>query len=197
MEGKRNNKIKSGFLPQEHLIFHRPQFSLVQFSCSVVSDSLWPHESQHARPPCPSPTPGVHPNSCPSSRWCHPAISSSVVPFSSTPPIPPSIRVFSNESTLARILKVHGERDLIRLLQVCLNVGVPRKCNRNLWQCIWPVNSVCELETEGESGPGVTPGPSEAATGGRATRDHRPFSFYSTACSLSPLTFVHHKRSIY
>ena len=57
----------------------------VQFSRSVVSDSLWPHESQHARPPCPSPTPRVHSNSCPSSQWCHPAISSSVVPFSSTP----------------------------------------------------------------------------------------------------------------
>ena len=49
------------------------------------SDSLRPHESQHARPPCPSPTPGVYPNSCPSSRWCHPAISSSVIPFSSCP----------------------------------------------------------------------------------------------------------------
>ena len=58
---------------------------MVQFSCSVVSDSLWPHELQHARPLCPSPTPGVHPNSCPLSRWCHPAISSSVVPFSSYP----------------------------------------------------------------------------------------------------------------
>ena len=57
----------------------------VQFSRSVMSDSLWPHESQHARPPCPSPTPGVHPNSCPSSQWCHPAISFSVVPFSSCP----------------------------------------------------------------------------------------------------------------
>ena len=75
------------------------QFSSVQFSCSVVSDSLWPHESQHARPPCPSPTPGVHPNSCPSSRWCHPAIWSSVVPFCSCPQ---SLKasVFSNESTL-------------------------------------------------------------------------------------------------
>ena len=60
-------------------------FSSVQFSHSVVSDSLWPHESQHARPPCPSPTPGVHPNPCPSSRWCHPTISSSVVPFFSCP----------------------------------------------------------------------------------------------------------------
>ena len=57
----------------------------VQFSCSVMSVSLWPHESQYARPPCPSPTPGVHSNSCLSSRWCHPAISSSVVPFSSCP----------------------------------------------------------------------------------------------------------------
>ena len=57
----------------------------VQFSYSVVSRSLQPHESQHARPPCPSPTPGVHPDSCPSSQWCHPAISFSVVPFSSCP----------------------------------------------------------------------------------------------------------------
>ena len=65
-----------------------------------MSNSLRPRESQHARPPCPLPTPGVHSNSCPSSRWCHPAISSSVVPFSSCPPVPPSIRVFSNESTL-------------------------------------------------------------------------------------------------
>ena len=60
-------------------------FISVQFSCSVVSDSLQPHESQHARPPCPSPAPGVHSDSRPSSQWCHPAISSSVVPFSSCP----------------------------------------------------------------------------------------------------------------
>ena len=73
--------------------------SLVQFSCSVVSDSLRPHESQHARPPCPSPTSRVHSDSRPSSQWCHPAISSSV-PLLLLPPIPPSIRVFSNESTL-------------------------------------------------------------------------------------------------
>ena len=61
------------------------QSSSVQFSLSVVSDSLRPRELQHTRPPCPSPTPGVHSNSCPLSRWCHPAISSSVVPFSSCP----------------------------------------------------------------------------------------------------------------
>ena len=66
-------------------IFFNSLFSSVQFSCSVVSDSLWPHESQHARPPCPSPTPGVHPDLRPTSQWCHPAISSSVVPFSSFP----------------------------------------------------------------------------------------------------------------
>jgi len=75
------------------------QFSSVQFSCSVVSDSLWPHESQHARTPCPSPTLGVHPNSCPLSWWCHPAISSSVLPFSSFPQFLPAW-VFSNVSTL-------------------------------------------------------------------------------------------------
>ena len=57
--------------------------SSVQFSCSVMSDSLQPCESQHTRPPCPSPIPGVYSNPCPSSRWCHPAISSSVIPFSS------------------------------------------------------------------------------------------------------------------
>ena len=72
----------------------------VQFSRTVVSESLWLHELQHARPTCPSPTLRVHSNSCTSSRWCHPAISSFVVPFYSCPPIPPSIRVFSNESTL-------------------------------------------------------------------------------------------------
>ena len=71
----------------------------VQFSRSVVSNSLRPHELQHARPPCPSPTPGVHPNPCPSSPWCHPAISSSVVPFSSCPQSLPAW-VFSYESTL-------------------------------------------------------------------------------------------------
>ena len=66
----------------------------VQFSCSVVSDSLWPHELQHARPPCPTPTPRVHSNSCPPSRWCHPAISSSVIPFSSCPQSLPASESF-------------------------------------------------------------------------------------------------------
>ena len=66
-------------------------FSSVQFSHSVMSDFLRPHEMQHARPPCPTPTPAVHSNSSPSSRWCHLAISSSIVPFSSCPqPLPAS-----------------------------------------------------------------------------------------------------------
>ena len=65
-----------------------------QISCSVVSDSLRPHELQHARPPCPSPTPGVHSDSCPSSQWCHPAISPSVVLFSSCPQSLPATESF-------------------------------------------------------------------------------------------------------
>ena len=69
-------------------------FYSFHFSRSVMSDSLRPHESQHIRPPCPSLTPGVHPNSCPSSRWCHPAISSSVVPFSSCCPSLPASESF-------------------------------------------------------------------------------------------------------
>ena len=74
--------------------------SSVQFSCSVVSNSLRPHELQHARPPYPWPTPGVHSNSHPSSRWCQPAISSSGVPFSSCPQSLPASEFFSSESTL-------------------------------------------------------------------------------------------------
>ena len=81
------------FIPNENLSFMNPGLSLfflaifssVQFSHSVMPDCLQPHESQHTRSPCPSATPGVHPNSCASRRWCHPAISSSVTPFSSCP----------------------------------------------------------------------------------------------------------------
>ena len=95
------------YLLRVHLIIIMKIPSLIQFvlssvqlSCSVVSDSLQPHGQQHARLPCPSPSPRVYPNSCPLSQGCHPVISSSVIPFSFCPPIPPSIRVFSNESTL-------------------------------------------------------------------------------------------------
>ena len=74
-------------------------FSSVQFSCSVLSDSLQHHGLRHARLPCPSPTPRACSNSCPSSRWCHPTISSSVIPFSSCLLFFPA-RVFSNELAL-------------------------------------------------------------------------------------------------
>ena len=70
------------------------QFSSVQFSRSVMSNSLRPHKSQHARPPCPSPSTGVHSNSCPLSQWCHPTISSSVIPFSSYPQSLPASETF-------------------------------------------------------------------------------------------------------
>ena len=75
--------------------------SSVQFSHSVVSDSLRPHEPQHARPPCPSPTPGVYPNSCSLSQWCHPTISSSVVPFTSCPQSFPASGSFQMSQLLA------------------------------------------------------------------------------------------------
>ena len=80
-------------------------FSSVQFSCSVVSDSLRPHESQHARPPCPSPTPGVHSDSPPSSPWCHPTISSSVIPFPPAPNPSQHQSLFQQHSSKAAILQ--------------------------------------------------------------------------------------------
>ena len=86
MLSEKNNLSVTEFLSKNHLsqkkVAHH--FLSTQFSCrSVVSDFLRPHEPQHARTPCPSPTPGVYSNSCPLSQWCHPTISSSVVPFSS------------------------------------------------------------------------------------------------------------------
>ena len=82
------------FQPTSRLLNVSSQFSSIQFSRLVVSDSLWPHELQLARPPCPSPTPGVHSNSRPSSQWCHPTTSSSVVPFSSCPKSLPASESF-------------------------------------------------------------------------------------------------------
>ena len=88
MLGWMKHKLESG-LPgkisnrRKAITGPKVQLSSVQFSLSVVSDSLWPHESQHTKPPCPSPTPGVYSNSCPLSWLCHPTISSSVISFSS------------------------------------------------------------------------------------------------------------------
>ena len=90
MEKNRKPRGKSTHLWASYL----RQFSSVQFSHSVMSNSLRPHELQHARPPCPSPSPGVHSDSHPSIQWCHPAISSSVVPFSSCPQSLPASESF-------------------------------------------------------------------------------------------------------
>ena len=96
-----NSIVKANAAPTDILIYTFLSTSEVelQFSCSVVSDSLQPRGLRHARPPCPSPAPGIHPNPRPLSRWCHPTISSSVVPFSSCPQSLPAL-VFSNESAL-------------------------------------------------------------------------------------------------
>ena len=82
--------------------YYFPLYLSVQFSHSVMSNSLRPHESQHARPPCPSPAPGVHSNSRPLSRWCHPVISSSGVPFSSCPQSLPASESFPMSQHFAR-----------------------------------------------------------------------------------------------
>ena len=79
-----------------------------QISRSVVSDSLWPHEPQHARPPCPSSTPGVYPSSCPLSQWCHPTISSSVAPFSSCPQSFPASGSFQMRQLFASVCQSIG-----------------------------------------------------------------------------------------
>ena len=91
-------------------------FSSVQFSRSVVSNSLRPHELQHARLPCPSPTPGVYPDSHPLSQWCHPAISSSVVPFSSCPQSLPASESFPMSQLFARGGQSTGVSALVSFL---------------------------------------------------------------------------------
>ena len=86
-----------------------PNLLSVQFSCSVVSDSLRPHELQHSRPPCPSPTPGAHPNPCPSSWWCHTTISSSVVPF------PPALNLSQHQSPFQWVSSSHQVAKILQL----------------------------------------------------------------------------------
>ena len=81
-------------MPKKHPAGIRENILVSQFSHSVMSETLWRHGPQHTRPPCPSPIPGVHPNPCPLSWWCHPTLSSSVVPFSSCPQSLPASRSF-------------------------------------------------------------------------------------------------------
>ena len=103
---KKENERKRADSKQPMCAFSSVQFSSVHFSRSVVSNSLWPHESQHARPHCPSPTPWVHPNSCASSQWCHTAISSSVIPFSSCPQSLPA----SGSFPMSQLFEWGGQR---------------------------------------------------------------------------------------
>ena len=99
--------------------------SSVQFSCSVVSDSLRPHVLQHTRLPCPSPTPGVYSNSCPLSRWCHPTISSSVVPFSSCPQSFPGSRSFPMSQFFASGGQSVGVSALVSILPMNIQDWFP------------------------------------------------------------------------
>ena len=104
MSSNRVERKGSRPIPNQTICY--PVIIGVQFSHSVVSDSSRPHESQHARPPCPWPTPGVYPNPCPSSWWCHPTISSSVVPFSSCLQSFPASKSFQWVSSLHQVAKV-------------------------------------------------------------------------------------------
>ena len=117
--------------------------SSVQFSCSVVSNSLRPHELQHARPPCPSPTPGVHPDSCPLSQWCHPAISSSVVPFSSCPQ---SLSA-SGSFPMSQLFAWGGQST-----GVSASASFPPKKSQG-WSSEWLVGSPCSPRDSQESSP--------------------------------------------
>ena len=116
----------------------------VQFSRSVMSDSLWPHESQQVRPPCPSPTPGVHPNPRPSSRWCYPAISSSVIPSSSCPQSLPASESFP----MSQLFTWGGQSTGVSALASFL----PKKSQANLLQN-GLVGSPCSLRDSQESSP--------------------------------------------
>ena len=117
--------------------------SSVQFSRSVVSDSLRPTEPQHARPPCPSPTPGVHPNPCPLGRWCHPTISSSVVPFSSCPQSSPASGSFQMSQLFAsggRSTGVAASKSVLLITCSMLSVMGILQCTYSLniyWALVW------------------------------------------------------------
>ena len=118
---------------------------VVQFSRSVVSDSLRLHESQRARPPCPSPTPGVHSDSRPSSQWCHPDISSSVVPFSSCPQSLPASEFFP----MSQLLAWGGQSTGVSALASFL----PKKLIGFLWRRNGLVGSPCSPRDSQESSP--------------------------------------------
>ena len=106
MSSPNSKKKNANFVPRKKILCRKElcrgktRVFSDQFSHSGVCNSLRPHELQHARPPCPSPTPGVYSNSCPLNRWCHPTVSSSVMPFSSCLQSFPALWIFSKESAL-------------------------------------------------------------------------------------------------
>ena len=110
-------------------------FSSVQFSHSVVSDSLRPHEPQHRRPFCPSAIPGVHPKPCPLSRWCHPTISSSVIPFSSCPQSFPA----SGSFQMSQLLTSGGQSIRVSASTSVLPVNTGLICFRMDWLDLFAV----------------------------------------------------------
>ena len=120
------------------------QDSSVQFSRSVMSDSLWPHELQHARPPCPSPTPRVYSNSCPSSRSCHPTISSSVIPFSSCPQSLPA----SGSFPMSQLFAWSGQS-----IGVSASASVLPMNTQDWSPSGWTVESPCSPRDSQESSP--------------------------------------------
>ena len=122
------------------------QFSSVQFSRSVVSESLQPRESQHARPPCPSPTPGVYSNTCPSSRWCHPVISSSVVPFSSCPQSLPA----SGSFPMSKLFTWGGQSIGVSASASVLPMSTQDWSDLGWWSIkLWPKNGKKKAEEVG------------------------------------------------
>ena len=116
----------------------------VQFSCSVMSYSLHTHGLQHARPPCPSPTSVVYPNSCPSSQWCHPAISSSFVPFTSCPQSFPA----SGSFPMSQLFASGG-----RSIEVSASASVPAINTQDWFPLGWTCWSPCSPRDSQESSP--------------------------------------------
>ena len=129
------------FYHSQSIVLLNFKFSSVQFSRSVVSDSLRPYESQHSRPPCPSPTPRVHSNSRPLSRWCHPAVSSSVIPFSSRPQSLPASESFP----MSQLFTWGGQRTGVSALASFL----PK--NTQDWSPCFIPHLMSTLDTQGPS----------------------------------------------
>ena len=119
---------------------------LLLFNCSVLSNSLWPHGLQHARLSCPSPSPGICSNSCPLSRWCHPTISSSVVPFSSCPQSFPASGSFpwvSSSHQVAKVLELQPQHQSFQWVFRVISFRI---------DCLWTLCRFCSLPSGWQDG---------------------------------------------